>query len=161
MKKIAVLVPLAWLGWLVLIDWVPMFPLNDLAVISAADRGVAAAANYPIPLLIAGAVLLDRQWSRIAAAVLSLLCLGGHLVSWWIPYFGPASAGQLADYQRYYADTLRFLPTAGHDVTIDVQHTVVGVLTLAMVAATLIVTIKEWPRNLNRTAPAVAVGQPS
>ncbi|SDI97232.1 hypothetical protein [Nonomuraea jiangxiensis] len=152
MKKIAMLAPLVWLGWLVLIDWVPMFPLNDLAAISAEDRALAALANYPIPLLIAGAVALDRTWTRITAIVLSTLCLAGHLMSWWIPYFGPATAAQRADYQKYYTETLRFLPTAGHDVVIDVQHTVVALLTLAMLAATIVFAIRSTGR-LPKTNP--------
>jgi len=27
---VAAVAPLVWLGWLVLTDWVPMYPLNDL-----------------------------------------------------------------------------------------------------------------------------------
>jgi hypothetical protein len=27
---IAIIVPLVWVGWLILTEWVPMFPLNDL-----------------------------------------------------------------------------------------------------------------------------------
>jgi hypothetical protein len=138
-----------------------MFPLNNLDVISVEDRAIAAAANYPIPLLIAGAVALGRRWSNIAAVVLSTLCVVGHVISWWIPYFGSATVAQRADYQEYYADTLRFLPTTGHDVVIDVQHTVVGLLTLLMLAATVIVTMRSWPRHRNVDLPAAAVAQPN
>jgi hypothetical protein len=161
MRKLAIAAPLVWLGWLILIDWVPLAPLNDLGAISAGDRGLAALANYPIPLLIAGAVVLGRRWSNLTAVVLSALCLVGHLISWWIPYFGSATAAQRADYLRYYDHTLRFLPTAGHDVIIDVQHTIVGLLTLVMLAATVIVTIRTWPRHRNASVPAAAAAQPS
>ncbi|MBE1486345.1 hypothetical protein [Plantactinospora soyae] len=161
MKKIAIIAPLVWLGWLVLIDWVPMFPLNDLDVISAEDRAIAAAANYPIPLLIAGAVALGRRWSHVAAVGLSTLCVVGHVNSWWLPYFGSATAAARADYLEYYSQTLRFLPTAGHDVVIDVQHTVVGLLTLAMLAATVSVTMRTWPRHRNTELAAAAVARPS
>ncbi|MEQ4306072.1 hypothetical protein ABNF97_32590 [Plantactinospora sp. B6F1] len=161
MRKFAVIAPLVWLGWLVLIDWVPMYPLNDLPGISAGDRALAAAANYPVPLLIAGAVALGRRWSHLVAVVLSLLCLGGHLASWWLPYLAGATPAQRAEFQEYYADTLRFLPTAGHDVVIDLQHTVVGLLTLVMLAACVVVTMRAWPRHPSADVPAAAVARPS
>jgi hypothetical protein len=72
-----------------------------------------------------------------------------------------ATAAQRADYQEYYTRTLRFLPTAGHDVVIDLQHTVVALLTLAMLAATISFAIRSWPRNRNindLAAPAAQVG---
>ena len=161
MRKLAIVAPLAWLSWLVLIDWVPLFPLNDLDAISVEDRAIAALANYPVPLLIAGAVAVGRRWSDLAAVALSTLCVVGHLISWWIPYFGSATAGQRADYVRYYRDTLRFLPTAGHDVTIDVQHTVVGLLTLVMLAATGTVTMRTWQRHRNVSVPAAVAARHS
>ncbi|MEU4227393.1 hypothetical protein AB0F17_24120 [Nonomuraea sp. NPDC026600] len=37
--------------------------------------------------------------------------------------------------------TLKILPTEGHDVVIDVQHLVVGALSVFMLATTLIVTL--------------------
>jgi hypothetical protein len=54
---------------------------------------------------------------------------------------GISTAAQRAAYRRDYARTLKVLPTAGHDVVIDVQHLVVGALTLAMLAATLAATL--------------------
>jgi hypothetical protein len=141
MITIAVLVPLLWLGWLALIDWVPLFPLNDLRPDNVRERRVAALANYPVPLLIAAGVALDRDWSRLAALGLCGLCLAGHLVSWWLPYFGPGTAGQRETYAREYARTWKVLPTAGHAVVIDVQHMVVGALTLAMLGTTLAATL--------------------
>ncbi|MEU5564390.1 hypothetical protein [Micromonospora musae] len=156
MKKLAVAAPFAWLAWLALTDWVPMSPLNDLAAIPAGDRAIAAVANYPFPLLIAAGIALDRHWSRIAAVALSALCLIGHVASWWVPYFGSANPTQRAEFQEYYAQTLRFWPTGGHDVVIDLQHAVVGLLTLAMLTTTVLVTMRRWPRQGNHGRPAAA-----
>jgi hypothetical protein len=50
---IAFLVPLVWLAWLILTEWVPMFPLNDLESSTVRERALLALANYPLPLLIA------------------------------------------------------------------------------------------------------------
>jgi hypothetical protein len=141
MGTIAVLVPLLWLGWLALIDWVPLFPLNDLRADNVRERRVAALANYPVPVLIAAGVAVGQGWSLLAALALSALCVVGHVVSWWLPYFGLGTAGQRETYAREYARTWKVLPTAGHAVVIDVQHLVVGALTLAMLGTTLAATL--------------------
>ena len=141
MLTLAVLMPLLWLGWLVLIDWVPLFPLNDLRADNARQRLIAAAANYPVPLLIAGAIALHRTWSLAAALALCLLCLAGHLWSWWVPYLGFGTAAQREVYERDYRRTWKILPTTGRAVVIDVQHMVVGLGTLAMIATTLTVML--------------------
>ncbi|MEU9078029.1 hypothetical protein ACFYUY_12925 [Kitasatospora sp. NPDC004745] len=141
MHTIAVTMPLVWLAWLMLTEWVPMFPLNDLRGDNRRERLGDAAVNYPIPLLIAGGIALDHQASRIAALVLCLLVTVGHVASWWLPYAGISTAAQRDSYARDYARTLKVLPTQGRAVVPDVQHMVVGVLTLAMTASTLAVTL--------------------
>jgi hypothetical protein len=141
MRVWGVVVPLVWLGWLVLTEWVPMFPLNDLRPDNLRRRLVAACVDYPFPLAIAAGTALHRPWSEAVALVLCGLVVVGHLTSWWLPYVGISTAAQRAAYRRDYARTLKVLPTAGHDVVIDVQHLVVGALTLAMLAATLAATL--------------------
>lgn len=141
MTVVSPLAPLLWLGWLVLTDWVPMFPLNDLRPDNRAARRTAALINYPVPLLIAAGTVLHRPWSTGVALALCGLTLAGHLASWWLPYLGLSTAGQRAAYRRDYARTVKLLPTAGHDVVIDVQHMVVGALTLLMTAGTLAATL--------------------
>jgi hypothetical protein len=120
---------------------VPLFPLNDLRPDNVRDRRVAALVNYPIPVLIAGGVALGQRWSMLAALALCGLCLVGHLANWWLPYSGLSTAGQRATYDREYARTLKILPTGGRAVVVDVQHMVVGVLTLLMLGTTLAATL--------------------
>lgn len=137
MTALAVVLPLIWLAWLALTEWVPMFPLNDLAAGNLRRRLLAAAINYPFPLLIAGGIALHRTWSLVAALTLCGLILAGHLANWWVPYFGLSSAAQRETYRQDYSRTWKILPTEGHGVVIDVQHLVVGLLSLAMTATTL------------------------
>ncbi|RSN01817.1 hypothetical protein DMB42_37215 [Nonomuraea sp. WAC 01424] len=141
MTTVAITVPLVWLAWLAVVDWVPLFPLNDLHSGNAKGRLLAAAINYPFPLLIAGGVAVHRTWSLVAATALCVLVVAGHVRSWWLPYFGPATPEQRELYLREYSRTWKVLPTAGHGVVIDVQHMVVGVLSLLMLAATIVVTL--------------------
>ncbi|NUT09357.1 MAG: hypothetical protein HOQ38_02695 [Nonomuraea sp.] len=141
MTTLAIVLPLVWLAWLALTDWVPMFPLNDLTSANARGRALAAAINYPFPLLISGGVALHRTWSLAAATLLCVLVVAGHVRSWWLPYFGLATQEQRELYRREYGRTLKVLPTEGHAVVVDVQHLVVGVLSLLMLAATIVVTL--------------------
>ncbi|GAA3012497.1 hypothetical protein [Streptosporangium longisporum] len=141
MTTVAIIVPFVWLGWLVLTDWVPLFPLNDLSPGNVRGRALAASVNYPFPLLIAAGIALHRSWSLVAATVLCCLIVAGHVRSWWLPYFGTASAAQREIYRRDHSRTLKVLPTEGRDVVIDVQHLVVGVLSLVMLATTLTATL--------------------
>jgi hypothetical protein len=141
MTTIAIVIPFVWLGWLALTDWVPMFPLNDLRSDNVRERVLAACVNYPFPLLIAAGITLGRPWSLIAATAVCALIVAGHVRSWWLPYFGLSTADQREVYQREYARTLKILPAQGHDVVIDVQHLVVGALSLIMLATTLVATL--------------------
>ncbi|MFC4532753.1 hypothetical protein [Sphaerisporangium dianthi] len=141
MTTIAIIVPLVWLAWLALTEWVPMFPLNDLSPGNIGRRLLAAAINYPFPLLIAAGVAVHQSWSLITATMLCFPVMAGHLGNWWLPYFGTASASQRETYQRDYARTLKILPVEGHDVVIDVQHMIVGALSLVMLATTLTATL--------------------
>jgi hypothetical protein len=134
---IAIIVPLIWVGWLILTEWVPMFPLNDLEASTVRERATTAALNYTVGLVIAGGILIDQTWSLVVAVVVSLLALAGHIASWWLPYFGISTQAQRDAYQREFARTWKVLPTEGHDVVIDVQHMAVGVITVIMVGTTL------------------------
>ncbi|MEV0622519.1 hypothetical protein AB0I81_55025 [Nonomuraea sp. NPDC050404] len=137
MHTVAIVVPLVWLAWLIVTDWVPMFPLNDLSGANVRGRALAGAINYPFPLLVAAGVAHGRPWSLAAATGICVLILAGHLYNWWLPYFGPASAAQRELYQREYARTLKILPAGGRGVVPDVQHMVVGALSLIMLFTTL------------------------
>jgi hypothetical protein len=141
MTPVAIAAPLFWLLWLALTDWVPMFPLNDLMPGNLRPRLLAAVINYPVPLFIAIGIALHQPWSLWTALGLCLLTLAGHIANWWLPYFGFDSAAQRQVYARDYARTLKILPAQGRTIVPDVQHMIVGVLTLAMLATTLAATL--------------------
>ncbi|WP_438309755.1 hypothetical protein ACSHWO_01840 [Streptomyces sp. HUAS TT3] len=138
----AVAMPLVWLVWLALTEWVPVFPLNDLRPDNRRERLGDVAVSYPIPLLISAGIAAGHGASRVVALVLSRLVLAGHVASWWLPYYGVSTQAQRDSYARDYARTLKVLPTQGRSVVPDVQHMVVGLLTLLMTGATLAVTVR-------------------
>ncbi|MGV9296367.1 hypothetical protein [Amycolatopsis sp. NPDC003676] len=79
MTPIAVVVPVLWLAWLVLTEWVPMFPLNDLAPGNLRPR----LRDYARPKKILPAaghdVVPDVQ--HLVAGLLTLVMLGTTLAA--------------------------------------------------------------------------------
>ncbi|AHH95446.1 hypothetical protein GCM10010174_59620 [Kutzneria viridogrisea] len=142
MSTVAVVLALLWVGWLVLTEWVPMFPLNDLAVSDVGDRVRAALMNYPVGLAIAGGMALGQTWSTVLATVLSGLTIVGNAVCWWLPYFGLIRNEPMRRaYQREYSRTLKVLPTRGRAVVPDLQHVVVTVGCWALFGTCLTATL--------------------
>jgi hypothetical protein len=123
------------LAWLLITEWVPLPPLNDLEASPPSHRLRAALVNYSVLAVIAAGVATGTVIGAIVAVVLAGAWLLGHVASWWLPYLGLSTAGQRDAYRREYARTLKILPTAGHDVVVDVQHMVVGAITVPMVVA--------------------------
>ena len=134
----AITATLVWLGWLVVTDWVPMSPLNDLESSSVATRARRALATYPAGLLIVAGILVDQTWSLVAALVLAIALVVGHIAYWWMPYLGVAVEPQVEIYQREFSRTVKAVPEEGHLVAVDVQHLVAGVLSVLVLAATLL-----------------------
>lgn len=137
MTDVAIGIALLLLCWLVITEWVPMFPVNDLRGIGVKERLQAGAANYPFQLVVAGLVAWHERWSLIVAAVLAGAQLVSHVVQWWLPYLGWSTKGQRTGYRRQFTRTLSVLPRAGRDVVPDVQHMVVGMLSTALFGTTV------------------------
>jgi hypothetical protein len=134
---VAAAVPLVWLGWLIVTDWVPMYPLNDLECRDHRQRAVGAMTTYPAGLLVSAGVLIGQRWSLTTAVIIAGSVVVGHVAGWWLPYAGVSVGPQRTIYQKEYCRTVSVLPQAGHDVVVDVQHMVTGVLGLVMLGTTL------------------------
>ena len=134
---VAAVVPLVWLGWLVLTDWVPMYPLNDLEHRDHHQRAVAAMTTYPAGLLISAGVLIGQGWSLATAVIVAGSVVVGHVAGWWLPYAGVSVGPQRDVYREEYSRTVSVLPRAGHEVVVDVQHMVTGILGLVMLGTSL------------------------
>ena len=134
---IGVITPLVWLGWLVLTDWVPMYPLNDLEHRDHHQRAVAAMTTYPAGLLVSAGVLIGQGWSLATAVIVAGSVVVGHVAGWWLPYAGVSVGPQRDVYREEYSRTVSVLPRAGHEVVVDVQHMVTGILGLVMLGTSL------------------------
>jgi len=134
---VAAVATLVWLGWLVLTDWVPMYPLNDLEHRDHHQRAVAAMTTYPAGVLVSAGVLIGQGWSLATAVILAGSVVVGHVAGWWLPYAGVSVGPQRDVYREEYSRTVSVLPRAGHEVVVDVQHMVTGILGLVMLGTSL------------------------
>jgi hypothetical protein len=138
---VAAVTPLVWLGWLVLTDWVPMYPVNDLERRDHRQRVVGALTTYPAGLLVSAGVVIGQSWSLVTAVIIAGSVVVGHVAGWWLPYAGVGVGPQRTLYREEYSRTVSVLPKAGHDVVVDVQHMVTGVLGLAMLVTSLVALV--------------------
>ncbi|WP_438446486.1 phospholipase D-like domain-containing protein [Gorillibacterium sp. sgz5001074] len=128
----AVLVTGLLLVWRIAIDFVPMFPLNDLSRKSVKSRTRDWAVHY-IPLGLV--LLLNLSPNRLAVAaglVIALLYAVVQAVTWWIPYWQGGSESQEHRWEHQYGRTHRFLPSMRGRIVPDTSHVITGALTIVM-----------------------------
>src|SRR5262245_15151534 len=96
---VAPILALVMLGWLMLTEWIPLFPLNDLAASTVRERAMAAVVNYGTLIAMIVGILSGTPIGAVAAAALAGLWVVGHIASWWLPYLGVSSGAQRDAYQ--------------------------------------------------------------
>lgn len=126
-------------AYLQLVEWVDLFPWNDVRR-GNGQGGLDLALAALTILLVLG---LWRE-SRVAAfaTVVATGAWGALQVStWWIPYFAGASDSWNRTYQRWFAQTIQVLPREPGHLPPDANHIVlqalIGVTFVAALAASL------------------------
>jgi len=133
--RLAVATQLLCAAYLQFIEWVPVFPWNDLAHGNAQEvlDGILATAQVGV------AVAFAMRWRPVMAAGLAgyLAWFLLQLESWWRPYlFG----GRIVGPRWYFARTYKFLPQIGQRPTPDAAHIVLQILLLLVIIA----GIRAW-----------------
>jgi hypothetical protein len=130
------------LAFLLLHDWIPLGPFNDLA-------GVRS--QISVPALIAGTLISSipiaitlvlslcyfghayPRWVKVWLVVTLGLLVVGELWAWWVPYvFGPRP-GQAARYQAMFGRTHAFLPPR-HGIVPNTAHVALHIATVLALA---------------------------
>jgi len=104
---------------------------------ASAISAVAAMTTYPAGLLVSAGVLIGQSWSLATAVIVAGSVVVGHVAGWWLPYAGVSVGPQRDVYREEYSRTVSVLPRAGHEVVVDVQHMVTGILGLVMLGTSL------------------------
>ena len=129
----AMLAPLIFLGYQLLIDFVPMLPWNDTSTRTAKHRLLEALFNYSPLLLIAYGFSQSSRTGWLISAIGATLYFIGHLNAWWRPYFFGASTKEMEEYKTHFSRTFKFLPARGTNPIPDAEHVVIGLICIGMV----------------------------
>ena len=133
--RAAVVMQLLCAAYLQFIEWVPVFPWNDLSNGNAQEvlDLVLAIAQ------IAFAISFARGWRWPMAAGLAgyVAWFLLQLDSWWRPYL---LGGRTVGPKWYFAKTYKFLPQIDHRPTPDAAHVVLQILLLLVI----ITGVRAW-----------------
>lgn len=129
---LTVIAALTMLAYQLVIDWIPLFPWNDVSKKTPRERVLETAINYSPLLLIAYGFANPRGIGWTIATIGCAVYMVGHLNAWWRPYLFGATEKEHAEYSRLFANTYRILPPIRTNPVPDAEHMVIGVLTLVM-----------------------------
>ncbi len=130
------------LVYLELIEWVNLFPWNDV-------RGGNGQGKLDIAI---GIVMLAAIWAtarrvRFVMALATMLYsfwLWLQIDSWWISYVRGASPEWQRVYERYFSKTVHILPAAGNRLPPDACHLVLQILIVLALVTTAAATFSLW-----------------
>ena len=129
-------------AYLQFIEWVPVFPWNDLA------NGNAQEVLDGVRLLLQLAFAIGFHFRRRWAMILGTAGYGAwfllQLDSWWRPYL---LGGRIVGPTWYFARTYKFLPQIDQRPTPDAAHILLQLLLLLV----LIMAVHAW-RKVARTS---------
>jgi len=138
--------------YLQIIEWVPLFPWNNLTH-GNGQAGLDIALAVVMGLAAAGTYARNRFAMGVAVAVYAVW-LALQIQTWWVPYFFGGSASWRRVYAFWFARTTRFLPAIGDHPVPDAAHCLLQVLLLVA----LVLTIRQW--LIIRSSTASELRQP-
>jgi hypothetical protein len=120
--------PLLFLFYQIVIDFVDLFPFNDIHSRDNRLRKYEVLGNYPSLLLISFCFYYHSTVSMWIGFVVTSIILVMHLFAWWIPYFFGFPNSAKNDYLKYFSRTYKFLPRIKDHIVPDAEHVGVGIL---------------------------------
>lgn len=124
------------LAYLLVTNHVPLSPWNALSGSGQWLSSVAAVAPFG---LVALAIWARHALAIAVGALWAVVWFGMQLVQWWVPYlFGPTPLHRSFDWYVAggYEATLTILPVIGDRPVPDLQHLVLQVLSIVVIATT-------------------------
>lgn len=138
-------------GYLQLVEWVDLFPWNNLSKGNQQEK-----LDLVILTCQAGVAIWfvrERLWRMALGWTAYAVWLYLQFASWWSPYlFGGRTVGPT----WYFTHTYKFLPQIGQRPTPDANHIVLQLLLIAVLLTGAIaiarVTVGRWPARNSQAA---------
>ena len=149
--KISIASQALLLLYLEAIEWVDMFPWNDVR------RGNGQEVlDVALGVLMAGAILATyRRWrfGMIGAAAVYVLWLFLQVATFWTAYIGGASPQWQRIHAANFAQTVQWLPRSGTHLPPDASHFVLQILLVMALVTTTAATVRVFRVSGNSGSP--------
>lgn len=146
MVALAIMAPLTVLGYLLVIDWVDLAPLNIFPVRWSAKEKLRERLPVYVPLVVASFCFFpENAILGFAGAFIALVYLAQHIEAWWQPYLFGATPERRKQYEINVADMTRFLPPIGSNPIPSAAHTIEGGLLLIAAVSTFAAAVSLIP----------------
>ena len=116
-------------GYLQLVEWVDLFPWNDVRNGNGQET---------VDLILAGVTVLlvlflwyGGKFAAITSSLGMAIWTWLQVSTWWIPYFRGAPPGWKRVYERWFSETVQVLPRTEANLPPDANHLVLHILILA------------------------------
>lgn len=129
------------LAYLEIIEWVNLFPWNDIRN-GNGQAGLDIALGIVMLALIAFSARKVRFMMAVGTAFYALW-LWLQIDSWWVPYFRGANAQWQAVYARFFAQTTKLLEPAGNHLPPDASHLVLQILIVLALITTAVAALQR------------------
>jgi hypothetical protein len=126
-------------AYLQAVEWIPMYPWNDLSkgnMQEMMDIGILAA-----QLLIAFGFFRGRLVLMCAGLAAYIIWFYLQVDSWWKPYL---LGGRTVGPKWYFAHTYKFLPQIGDRPTPDANHIVLQLLLVGVILSGGLAIRRQW-----------------
>lgn len=132
-------------GYLQLVEWVSLFPWNDI-------RRGNGQEGLDLILAVATVVLAFGLWRRWrVVSIVAAVALAGwawlQATTWWVPYAAGASPGWARVYGRWFGETVSVLPRWGDHLPPDANHLTLHILILTALGFSVRavwISVQEW-----------------
>ena len=136
-RRIALWAQLLLLAYLEIIEWVNLYPWNDIRQGNGQPMVDVVIGIIMVVMMLATA--RTARWGAALAAVLYVVWLFIQVISWWVPYVLGASPMWQHIYAANFSSTVKLLPNSGTHLAPDAAHIVLQLL----IAAAMIATAKS------------------
>lgn len=134
-NKLAALTVLVLGVYLQIVEWIDLFPWNDVRSGNGQETLDLILAGVTLFLVIA--LWLAGRWAAALTSLALAIWAWLQFTTWWIPYWSGASEGWQRVYANWFADTLQILPRTETQLPPDANHLLLHVLILVALTASI------------------------